>query len=94
MAGEDRRRRRVFRRGGNQLAPAAQQVGVDLELFTHALEREAGGEALVHEAHGFELELRRVLPLAMWLTTTHEHLLSSERFAVSTKSGQLHPALH
>jgi alkylhydroperoxidase family enzyme len=53
------------------------------------LEREAGGEALVHEAHGFELELRRVLPLAMWLTTTHEHLLSSERFAVSTKSGQL-----
>jgi hypothetical protein len=57
------------------------------------LEREAGGEALVHELYGFELELRRVLPLAMWLTTTHEHLLSSERFEVSTKSGQLHPLL-
>ena len=83
-------------RVGHRAVCANSAFSVAKKLSTTALSQQfparlmlpiARGEALAHQANGFELELRRMFAFSIRLPS-HRHLLS-ERFEVSTKSGQL-----
>src|SRR5918999_2024790 len=60
------------------LAPHSQQIGPDLQLVTHPLQRDPCGQALPHQPNRLDLELRRMAS-ALLPSTTHRDTSSPRK---------------